>query len=48
MLGEFTLAHIHLAAPANGPAAAYGINVHAKCAGRLKHRRANGEAAALA
>ena len=44
MLGEFSLAHIHLAAPANGPAPADGIDIDAKGSRGLKHGRANGKA----
>jgi hypothetical protein len=43
VLGEFTLAHIHLAAPADGAAAADGIDIDAKRARRLQHGRSDGK-----
>ncbi len=48
MLGEFAFAHIDLAAPANGPAAANRIDINAQRTRRRKHRRAKRKPPALA
>ena len=48
MLGEFAFADIDLAAPANGAATAYRVDVHAQAARGMKHGCAHGKAPTLA
>ena len=48
MLGEAALAHQHLTAPADAPAAADGIDIDAELAGAVEQARANGKTPPLA